>query len=570
MNIKSIINKVKENKTTILTYVLFFFISFGMLYLTHMRDNHILAGDDGFFHKNRIENLAVSMVNGNFFPKINYQVLQGLGYASSIFYSDFFLYIPATVRALGFSLKESYLVLMFLLNFVTFIISYKTTLKINGNNKKTALLGALIYTLSNYRLQLFYKRAAIGELLAVALLPIILYGIHQIFYKDSKKWKLLAIGMTGLVLSHLLSVFMVAIFIVLLLIINAKRLYKERERIYALVKATALTIALTTFTLGPMFEQVSFQSLKLQTYKPYPIDADWISLFDLFKDNLTDNPMAITLGFNIFVLLFIYLFKWKQLSTVTKHYLIIALILTFISVGIIPSLLVHTVFNSLQFLSRFYSIVTVIVVALVCKDELKMLTKKFSLFLLTTVIVGFGIYQVFWVLRDAALPDEMFNNPKQYMIGNGVEYLPSVSDPAIVTRYDIGIFPVIGTDKWNDNNRVNKDEITDYKFNQSIGAITFNYNFTEPTEVTIPFLNYKGYKAFSDDTAVVINTSEIEAYRGLISVTLNGSGTFHIFYETTLIQHVTLVFSGLVFIVFILTYSDWGVYYQSFKRNKKA
>lgn len=566
----NIINKVKENKTTILTYVLFFVISFGMLYLTHMRDNRILAGDDGFFHKNRIENLAVSMANGNFFPKINYQVLQGLGYASSIFYSDFFLYIPATIRLLGFSLKDSYLVLMFLLNFVTFIISYKTALKINGNNKKTALLGALIYTLSNYRLQLFYKRAAIGELLAVALLPIILYAVHQIFYKDHKKWKLLAIGMTGLVLSHLLSVFMVAIFIVLLLLINAKRIYKERERFYALVKATLVTLALTTFLLVPMFEQLSFQSLKLQTYKPYPINATWISLFDLFKDNLTDNPMAITLGLTIFGMLFLYVFKWKQLNTVSKHYLSMALLLTFISVGIIPSLLVHTPFNSLQFLSRFYSIVTVIVVALICKDELKLLTKKFSMFLLTTVIIGFGIYQVFWVLRDGALPDEMFNDPKQYMIGNGVEYLPSVSDPAIVTKYNIGIFPVIGTEKWNEPNKVNHDEINNYQFNQNIGAITFNYDFKGPTEVTIPFLNYKGYKAFSDENEVVINTSELEAYRGLISVTLNGSGTFHIFYEPTIIQNVTLVFSGLSFIIFILTYSDGGFHYQSFKRNKKA
>lgn len=170
------LNKNKELLKNLLIYLSFITISVGILYLLFFGET-ILHGDDGLFHKARIENLYLSIKDGVYFPKINYELVNDFGYASSIFYNDFFLYIPAILRLTGMSLSNVYTSLFVLINISTFIIAYEFGKKM-FNKVNSAYLFSLLYTLSTYRIHILFKRAAVGEVIALAFLPIVLYGIY--------------------------------------------------------------------------------------------------------------------------------------------------------------------------------------------------------------------------------------------------------------------------------------------------------------------------------------------------------------------------------------------------------
>ena len=63
---------------------------------------------DTFFHLSRIEHLSRSIRNGQFFPGIYPEENFGFGYASPLFYSDFFLIPPALLHLCGLPLAMCY------------------------------------------------------------------------------------------------------------------------------------------------------------------------------------------------------------------------------------------------------------------------------------------------------------------------------------------------------------------------------------------------------------------------------------------------------------------------------
>ena len=527
------LNKNKELLKNLLIYLSFITISVGILYLLFFGET-ILHGDDGLFHKARIENLYLSIKDGVYFPKINYELVNDFGYASSIFYNDFFLYIPAILRLTGMSLSNVYTFLFVLINISTFSIAYEFGKKM-FNKVNSAYLFSLLYTLSTYRIHILFKRAAVGEVIALAFLPIVLYGIYQVLYKNSKNWKYLTLGMSGVVLSHLLTTLMASTFIVILVLLNIKQLLSERERLYSLIKATMLTLLVTSFSLFPILEQLRYQDLKVKTDPLFNVDEQTVSLWNLFYDNVISNPYSVILGIIPLTMLIIYLFKWKKLDKISKDFLVVSVFSSFISLSILPThLLVGTPFNSLQFLTRFYGVASLFIYYLVSKDELKLLNNLVLTIMLLITTYQIGTVEVIWQLRSdvgAGLPKEEFNDPNIYKIGDGEEYLPTGT-----------------TLKFYEESKLTEVKgITNY--NKERDSVSFDYNFSKPTKVVLPFINYKGYKAINNGKEETLTTSE--KYK-LIEVELDGTVNFIVFYEGTILQKTTFLLSVLTLLAWLL------------------
>lgn len=92
--------------------------------VTPIFTSKIYVGHDSLFHYQRIEELAISLRNGAIFPTLQSGALGGQGYASPLFYPDIFLLIPAFFVILGLDRFDALSLFMFILNIVTFIISY--------------------------------------------------------------------------------------------------------------------------------------------------------------------------------------------------------------------------------------------------------------------------------------------------------------------------------------------------------------------------------------------------------------------------------------------------------------
>lgn len=213
--------------------------------------DYLIVGHDLPFHLLRIDAIKTGLEQGVFPVKIHPYLANGHGYATGVFYGDVLLYFPAFLRMLGLDVQTTYQYFVFTINFATTLISYFCFKKLLGS-VKAGVLGSMLYTLSLYRLLNVYTRAAVGEYCAMMFLPIIFLGLYQIFtMKDTKGFLKLsilpAIGLTGIIQSHILSCEMVAVFILLTCIIFIKRTFTPR------IFLTLCTTVLLTLLLNAGF-----------------------------------------------------------------------------------------------------------------------------------------------------------------------------------------------------------------------------------------------------------------------------------------------------------------------------
>ena len=151
---------------------------------------------DTCFHLSRIEGLAQSFKDGIFMPRIYPYKNNNFGYASPLFYCDFFLIIPALLYNAGLSLARSYQFLLLLCSFFSAWYMGKLTMKLS-RQQPAMYLAAFLYVFSLYRFTDIYVRGALGEVLAFVFMPVALIGIYEVLWGDEKKWSWLMTG-TGI------------------------------------------------------------------------------------------------------------------------------------------------------------------------------------------------------------------------------------------------------------------------------------------------------------------------------------------------------------------------------------
>lgn len=215
--------------------------------------NGVYNGHDLFFHLNRIEGIASGLRAGQFPVRIHASTLLGYGYAASEFYPELFLYIPAVMRNLGVSLAACVRVFEIGINLLAAVSSYFCARALFGE-RRVALGASVLYTLCIYRLVNMYVRATIGESLAMIFFPLLILALCEVLTRDEKKWPLLALAMTGVFMSHLLSTMFSAMMCVAAAVICLPRLIREPRRILACVKAALVMILCSVWFLLPMME----------------------------------------------------------------------------------------------------------------------------------------------------------------------------------------------------------------------------------------------------------------------------------------------------------------------------
>lgn len=202
----------------------------------------IFSGHDATYHIARIEGIKAGLSERYFPVRIYPNVLYGFGEMTSAFYPDLFLYIPAGLRFIGFSVAESYKIFLFLINVFTMWSSYRCFKKMFAS-RWLGVLASSMYLLAAYRLTNMYLRGALGEVIAMSFFPIVVYCIYKlVFLEKTEKcdWLLIACAFSGILESHLLSFMMIFIFSFITLLIGIKRIVKNRGIITLLKAAVAM------------------------------------------------------------------------------------------------------------------------------------------------------------------------------------------------------------------------------------------------------------------------------------------------------------------------------------------
>lgn len=530
--------------------VSFALLSFLSLYIVYVQNGHILIGDDYHFHQNRIEGLALSIKNGIFFPKISYFFIGGYGYASSLFYPDFYLYLPAFLRLAGLSLASSYIIFAVVINFGTFLLTYFSGRWMQLSKSKSYLF-SLLYTLSIYRLQDLLNRQAIGELLAMSFFPVVLASIYLLRKGQYSKWPLLTFAMTAIGLAHFISLEIISLFIAGYILLNAKQFF-QKQPLFALVKATVLTLLLLAFYLIPVMEQMLHTTFQVTANPLVLISERSYSLWELFANSFKNSVFHASSA-NIGIILLLGLLVYTSCSfkkiTQTKDLLILALLFLFMTTNIFPwQLFNHTPLNTIQFPWRLLSLVTLLASFLIANDELGLFKKIPSspVILCICVLIGVVIYEAETLSTESkrVLSYEKYDQTNPFYIGAGHEYLPKEVDYEWIKK--------------NKTRRVASDArnmvtVTNEAF--PYGMVTFDYSVSagKSSTVTVPFIYYYGYQAMIESGGTTKQIQpKMNQKTSLVELPVSGEGKAVIYYQQTWAQKISLIGSLVTFVSCLL------------------
>lgn len=287
--------KAEAKKKTAVTVFLTAVALFSFLPYLH---GSLPWGDDLCYHLIRIEGIKDGIRDGQFPVTIYPEGLKGYGYLNCM-YPYLFLYIPAVIRLFGVSIAASYKTLILLFAFFTAFITY-ASVKSMYPSTKAALTAALLYTCCPYRYTNLYARGAVGEALAMTFLPLMIAGLYHVLAGRRKKWPMLALGMTGLMQTHILSVTFGGMICVIAGILFLSRIWREK-RFIEIGKAALMTVFFNLWFLAPFLYYYSKGGLwtSVLNYSTY---SEWsVKLSGIAGTNLAGDYRSLSLGIPVFV-----------------------------------------------------------------------------------------------------------------------------------------------------------------------------------------------------------------------------------------------------------------------------
>ena len=287
--------------------------------------NYLLSGQDLTFHLMRIEGLAEGLKQGQFPVKMQPVWLNDYGYPVSILYGDLFLYVPAVLRIIGFSLQASYKIYLVMIQIITAINTYLCCKEI-AEDRKLGVVGCFLYVFATNRMTNIYYRAAVGEYTALAFLPLVFLGLFYLLgekertrAEQKKVFFLLVMGYTFMLESHMLSFNIAIVFSIIYCLFHFK---KFLQNFWFLVKTALITIGLNLVFLVPMADYMISHDMKVkfasQIENMQEHGLFLSQLFQLFRFpvSLSGNVMNgvggdMAIGIGLAYMLMLALFVWE-------------------------------------------------------------------------------------------------------------------------------------------------------------------------------------------------------------------------------------------------------------------
>ena len=266
----------------------------------------LYSGHDLKFHTYRIWAAAQALADGQFPVRIASAGYNGYGSAAPLYYCDLFLYLPALLYNAFVPLQVCYQIYAALVNAATMLLAYYSFARM-GRNRLYGAAAAFAYTLCAYRLTNLLLRASVGEYTAMAFLPLVVLGAWAIAGEErpaARDWLPLAIGMAGIVQSHLLTTELAALFLALFWLWHLPRMLRP-GRLLAALKAVAVAAGLSAWFLLPCLDTMQNEYNMMSDIHPSPIQstgAYLIQILGLFgapsggSGPGTAGDMPLTLG----------------------------------------------------------------------------------------------------------------------------------------------------------------------------------------------------------------------------------------------------------------------------------
>lgn len=521
-----------------------------------------ISRDDGIQHIYRLIGTFSSIKEGNLFPVIISDFCNGFGYSWNLFYSPLTAYLTLIFKLF----TNSFVICLKLFMFFTILLSgiymYKLVYRISKSHK-ASVLSAIIYITAPYHLTDMYSRIAIAELASFVFLPIVFIGMYDLFNKN-KKTNYLAIGAIGLTLTHNVLTIYTAIFCLIYMIVNYKKI--DKIIIKEILIDVIIILLCTSFYWIPLLEHYF-----ATTYEVF-IPGRMFNNNTLFESKLTllDLLYCVKKSINLYLgvpillgIIFSFIYRKKMNDKINSY------ISIFLSFGIASLIMTLTIFpleylpnflkmiqyawRMLMFATFFLSIVSGITISMFIDKS----NKKKVLFAILFVIYSFFIVNSTKQMTEIPFIEEKYLTPipvNSYTLRVHAgcatfEYLPqkAYSNLNYIKTRNKNAIVISG-----------KADINDEEKNGTQMSFEVD-NIQDTVTIELPYIYYLGYNATLTDEKGDISQLEIkESDKGfcMVKVANIDNGTINISYTGTVLMKISYVstFAGIILAIwYILT-----------------
>lgn len=542
-NLNNIKHKIGEKKE-LLVIATIVIISLFPLYYPGFIYTH-----DGIIHLFRTQGMYKNLCNFDIFNRIYYNMANGIGYGWGIFYPPLSALIPAVFMYFGVSLFTAEKLFIILASIFAGIFAYKLFMELY-KNKFCAMLVAILYVLSPYKINQALIRGAMGEILVFTFLPLVFLGLTKILKCEGKYKYYFILGMTGIIYSHVISIIYTTIFGVIFLLLNYKKLFKKKVIVDLLI-SSIIIIVLALPVLVPMLEHQMSNNYVISSIETdvkdrvvHPGQLIGSSFEGKEVENTSyysnDKEMNYMIGLPFLVILLLFPFMYKKIKEDDGIrniiiYVILLAISTFMMVfpGIWNKI---NILDTIQYPWRLL-LYSVLFISIISGYIIKQLLKEENKYMIFIIIISYCLLFTLMIGANVRLAKTLssefdFANQEimedadygtlSFSIGYAHEYLPNNMSTEVIAQKGKNIDIVRGN-----------AEILESCTDKNIMKIKVKNN-EENTKIEIPLIYYEGYSIklkseneeersinyeMSENGFIVINLGKISEYEILIKYT---------------------------------------------------
>ncbi len=534
----------KENRITLI-----FFIITMIVAISPLISRYCINGHDIEYHLLRIESLKEGILIGRPFMKVNTLFFGGAGYASTLFYSDIFMHIPALLRVFHVSIGKSFHIYTAVIFILTYISTFYSVWKMSLS-KFAGTVAAILLTLCPYHMDDMLVRTACGENTAFIFLPLAVYGIFNVLYEEMDRPWVFGLGFAGLILAHPATAILTVCFGLVVFIINIRTFAAQPKLFIKMCIVSGLALLVTAYQWLPMLEQ--FADSK------FYVDNNWTDLLDAsvgFSEIASGTFPCV--GFILFALAVPRFFMSRKDYPILRYVdlnMAAAVVFAVGATNIMPWERVARYFGFLQFPWRMFILSSVFLAmsdAVVLKlfiDGISEEKRGFAREVILTIILAVTAFFAINHQNEGSMgyydySDDYYSYKPYTANVIAGEWLPQTVTESgdLVAQSERMVFDDNSTCAFvRDGSKV-------------VATIEDSHEY-----VDVPFVYYKGYSAYVIDgngNKEKLSVSG-EGDNGLCRVMLEGAtGELTVNYTGTILQYISLIVSHLfLLLIFDLWY----------------
>lgn len=508
---------IKNDQRSYLLYALFFLLITMVMVYPFIHTGKIQAAADWEFHAARVEQICRNLSSGHLFTFIASSTFHHTGVGSFMFYPTAFLY-PWAALCLLFKPITAFYLWYFLITYLAFLIAFYSMNKFK-RDRHLAFIYSLVYVLNTYRL--FLGQSVFGEFIAASFLPLVFLGFYQLFFApikaENKSWITLAIGMTLLTYSHVLSVIITLEIFALILVLTccSGKVALILAKWKPLLKAIGLWGILS---LPTIYLFISNYIGKKVSAAYSGINMSMVpNMADLVTNSLNNNP-CLGIGLVLLVTILVGWYFARDNQTDLVIYLL-GIILFVVASGVFPwAIFEHSPLGVIQLTYRYLSFSCLFLAVIAAKGILLLINRlRFNWPLAATLLLCIGIIgflsaekSLLHELRTAApsvinVPKKgtaKFSKENKFLDNNNYNQQFQYSAMYGETDY----YPFKALNHWDSIiNQVAYINGLPRHVNSSGAANTISYSFKinrPKTSIDLPVLAYEG-------TTVQVNSKKV-------------------------------------------------------------